>query len=134
MKPMRGQVVDRRTFTLEAALAILGGVTISISGCRERAAATSPDPAPTSTPAPAPTPVPLTDKTGVFLANHGHTAVITAAQLTAGGDIRLDIRGTANHPHVLELTAAEITAIANNGQVGKDSTEEKGHTHFVTFN
>jgi len=125
---------DRRTFTLEATLAILGGVTISISGCREMGDPASPDPAPTSTPAPEPTPAPLTDKTGVFLANHGHTAVIAAAQLTFAGAIRLDIRGTANHPHILELSAAEIAAIANNQQVGRESSEEKGHTHYVTFN
>jgi hypothetical protein len=133
---MKGQAVGRRTFSLEAALAVLGGVTISITGCREAAGPTSQDPVPTPTPAPAPTPtpVPLTDRAGVFLANHGHVAVIAAAQLTLGGALRLDIRGTANHPHILELSAAEIAAIADNHQVGKESSEEKGHTHYVTFN
>lgn len=126
--------VSRRAFTLEAALAVLGGVTISISGCGESALPVGPDPVPTPTPAPAPTPVPLTDKAGVFLANHGHTAVITAAQLTLGGALRLDIRGTANHPHQLELSGEEIAAIADNRQVGKESSEVKGHTHYVTFN
>ena len=133
---MEDEGVSRRTFTLEAALAVLGSVTISISGCREAADPVSPDPAPTPTaaPAPTPTPVPLADKTGVFLANHGHVAVIAAAQLTLRGALRLDIRGTANHPHILELSAEEIAAIADSHQVGKESSEEKGHTHYVTFN
>jgi hypothetical protein len=74
------------------------------------------------------------DKTGVFLANHRHQAVITTAQLTAGGGLLLDIRGAANHPHILELSAAEMAAIARGEEIGKESTEEKGHTHQVTFN
>jgi hypothetical protein len=131
---MKVPTLDRRTFTLEAALAVLAAATISVSGCREGSAPAEADPAPTPVPPPPPTPVPQTDRTGVFLANHGHTAVITAAQLMVGGGIRLDIRGTANHPHVLELSAAEIAAIADNRQVGKESSEEKGHTHYVTFN
>jgi hypothetical protein len=54
--------------------------------------------------------------------------------LIAGGGIRLNIRGTANHPHTLELSADEIAAIGANLRVGKESSEEKGHTHYVTFN
>lgn len=126
--------VSRRAFNLRTVLAILGGSTITVSGCRASRAPTSPAPAPTPSPTPAPTPVPVTDKTGVFLANHGHTAVIASAQLLAGGAVRLDIRGTANHPHTLELGAAEIAAIAGGHQVGKESSEDKGHTHYVTFN
>lgn len=126
---------DRRTFTREAALALLGSVAVSVSGCRTPAApsAPAPDPAPPATPPTLPPP-PLTDKAGVFLANHRHEAVITAAQLMAGGGLLLDIRGAANHPHILELSAAEVAAIARGLEVGKESTEVKGHTHHVTFN
>lgn len=74
------------------------------------------------------------DETGVFLANHGHEALIAGAALVAGNAVRLDIRGTANHPHTLELSAEEIVAIAAGLRVGKESSEEKGHTHYVIFN
>ena len=126
---------DRRTFTREAVLGLLGGVTVTISACRSGdapSAASNPSPAPL--PPPTTTLPPVTDKTGVFLANHRHQAVITAAQLTAGGGLRLDIRGEANHPHILDLTAAEMAAIGRGEEVGRESTEEKGHTHYVTFN
>jgi hypothetical protein len=133
---MKGPVFDRRTFTLEAALAVLGGVTISISGCRGTGSPMIADPAPLPTPTPTPTPTPLMDKTGVFLANHNfpHAAVITAAQLMAGDALRLDIRGASNHPHILDLSAEEIAAIANDRQISKVSSEQQGHTHHVTFN
>jgi len=125
----------RREFTLRAVLAILGGATVSISGCRDGVPTSAAVGTPTPNPVPpAPTPTPIADKAGEFLANHGHTAVITAAVFVTGGAVRLNIRGTANHPHTLELTAEEMAAIAANLRVGKESTEEKGHTHYVTFN
>ena len=125
----------RREFTLRAALAVLGGATISVSGCREGVTTSGAEvgPAP-SPPPPTPTPTPVADKTGVFYANHGHTAVISAAVLVAGDAIRLNIRGTANHPHTLELSAEEIAAIAAGHRVAKESSEEKAHTHYITFN
>ena len=114
---------------------MLGGVTVTISACRGRDAPTAAsNPSPVPLPPPTTTLAPVTDKTGVFLANHRHVAVITAAQLTAGGHLRLDIRGEANHPHILDLTAAEMAAIVRGEEVSKQSTEEKGHTHYVTFN
>jgi hypothetical protein len=126
----------RRAFTREAALALLAGVAVSVSGCGAGEPPAAPDPAPLEPPTPPPTPAPppLTDKTGVFLANHRHEAVITAVQLMAGGGLLLDIRGAANHPHILELSAGEMTAIARGEEVAKESTEVKGHTHHVTFN
>ena len=126
---------DRRTFTREVVLGLLGGVTVTISACRSQDAPTAAsNPTPMALPPPTTTLPPVTDKTGVFLANHRHQAVITSAQLTAGGRLRLDIRGEANHPHILDLTASEMAAIGRGEEVGKLSTEEKGHTHYVTFN
>ena len=132
---MEGPKGGRRSFTLRAVLALLGGATISIWGCREGAPTSGAvvGPAPTLPP-PTPTPTPVADETGVFLANHGHEALIAGAALVAGNAVRLDIRGTANHPHTLELSAEEIVAIAAGLRVGKESSEEKGHTHYVIFN
>jgi hypothetical protein len=130
------KTVDRREFTLAAALAALSGVviTISASACGGGSSPSSP-----STPAPTPSPSggggAATDKTGVIGSNHGHgNAVITAAQLTAPAQISLDIRGQADHPHTLTLTAAEVASIAANQRISKESSSDNGHSHSVTFN
>ena len=115
------KTLDRRTFSLEAALAILSGVAITISGCGGGS----------TTPTPTPTPA---DKTGTISSNHGHVAIITAAKLTAGAAISLDIQGSAGHTHTVELSAADITNIAANRQVAHESTNNSSHSHTVTFN
>ena len=118
------RTLDRRQFTLAAALAALSGVVITISSACGSSSSPS---GPTGG-------TPATDKTGVISANHGHTAVITGAQLTAGGALELNIQGAATHPHTVSLTAAEIGAIAANQQVAKQSTTNNSHSHTVTFN
>lgn len=114
--------LTRREFTLEAALAILAGVTITIGGCGSDSPS-SPSPTPSSG-----------DRAGTISANHGHTATILSAQLTAGNAISLDIRGQATHPHTVAITQAEMVQIAGNQRVSKESTNNDGHTHTVTFN
>src|SRR4029450_1710409 len=123
------QTLDRREFTVAAVLAALSGVTITISSCGG-------SDTPTSNPTPNPTPTPPAsgDKSGSISGNHGHTAVITAAQLTAAGAINLDIMGQATHTHTVSLSAAEVTQISQGTQVAKASTTNDGHAHTVTFN
>jgi hypothetical protein len=118
---------DRRQFTLAAVMAMLGGVTITISdsGC-----GSSKTPSTPSSPAPGP----VSDATGTVSANHGHVAVITAVRLTAGNAVSLDIQGTASHTHTVELSAGEIVQIRGGTRVAKDSTTNGGHSHTVTFN
>ncbi len=124
------KVFDRRTFTLEAALAVLSGVAITISGCGDGGASSPTTPSP-----PAPTSPPASgDRPGTISANHGHSAVITAARLAAGSAISLDIRGGADHPHTVELSAADIAAVAANQRVSKASSTDFSHSHTVTFN
>lgn len=118
--------LDRREFSLAAALAVLSGVSITVSACG--GGSSSP-----TTPTPTPTPS-SGDKLGQISANHGHVAVITGAQLTSPTDINLDISGTAGHPHHVPLSAAEIGQIAGNTRVTKTSTTDSGHNHDVTFN
>jgi outer membrane biosynthesis protein TonB len=183
MKEARTRTLDRREFTVETVLAMLSGVTITVSACggsgpqgpTAEASPTpvptpqptptpepsptptpnpqgtptpepsptpspqptptpTPQPTPTPTPQPSPTPTPLTDKTGTISANHGHRAVITGAQLTAGNAVNLDIQGTAAHPHSVQLSASEVQAIADNQRVSKASSTDSGHNHTVTFN
>ena len=123
---MEDESIDRREFTLQSALAILSVATITISGC----GGGDSNPAP----GPSPGPGPSTGSTGVVSANHGHTATITGAQLTARNAIQLTITGSATHPHTVDLTAAEVGMIADLQRVSKNSSTDDGHLHTVTFN
>ncbi len=96
-------ILSRRDFTLKSALAVLAGTTITISGCDSD-----------SPTAPTPNPGPGGGSgTGTVSANHGHTAEITAAELTAGNALSLDITGTADHPHTVELTMDDVMNIGH---------------------
>jgi hypothetical protein len=129
-----GQTLDRREFTLAAALAALSGVAITITACGGGGSSPSAPSTPAPTPAPSGGGTPA-DKTGIISSNHGHSgAVITGAQLTAPAVIVLDIRGQADHPHTVTLSAAEVTAIAASQRVSTESTSDGGHSHTVTFN
>jgi len=146
------KMLGRREFTVASAMAVLSGVAITISSCggdsdtmtSPTASATptptptpapTPEPTPTPEPAPTPTPPPLQDAVGaVSLSNgHSHSAVITGAQLTAGGALSLGITGSG-HVHTVELTADDMTAIAAGQTVAKGSSSTQAHTHTVTFN
>ena len=114
---------DRRQFTLAAMLAMLGGVSITISGCGSASSPVTPSAA---------TP-PVADNNGVIANNHGHAAVITSAQLTAGNGLLLNLQGTASHNHTLELSAADVVQVRDGRTVARECTGTS-HTHLVTFN
>jgi hypothetical protein len=126
---MEHRTLDRREFTLQSAMAILSAATITISGCGGGGSS----PAPTPNPNPNPNPGPG-DVAGTITGNHGHTATISAAVLTAANAIQLDIRGGADHPHTVSLSASEVTMIGARQTVSKVSTNDQGHSHTVTFN
>ena len=119
--------LDRREFTLQAALAILAGVTITVAeGCGSSYSSPSPTPTPTPTPT-------QSDVNGSISANHGHTAVIKSADIVAGNAVALDITGSATHPHTVQISQADLTSLKNRQAVSKDSTNNSGHMHTVTF-
>jgi hypothetical protein len=112
--------IDRREFTGRALMAMLAGVTVTMTGCgSDNGAVPSP---------------PVTDRTAVVATNHGHAVTITAAQQMAGGNVVLNIQGTSSHDHVLELTAVEVAQIRAGLQVVKGCAMMRSHTHMVTFN
>jgi hypothetical protein len=123
----RIRLLDRREFTAGAVLAALAGVMVTVSGCGGGySAPSSPgNPAPGGGSA---------DKSGTISNNHGHVAVVTAAQLVAGNAVQLDIRGQADHTHQVTLNAAALQAIMANQPVSTDSTMTSDHQHTVTFN
>ena len=122
------QSISRREFTLAAAMAVLSGVAISVTGCGGSDSGSPASPSPTGSNSA------TSDKTGAVSANHGHTAVIASAQLGASGGITLNIQGSAGHPHTVALSGSDLAAIAANQRVSKDSSSDAGHTHTVTFN
>jgi hypothetical protein len=124
--------LSRREFTAASVMALLAGVTVTVSGCSSSYNPSGPNPNPS--PSPTPTPVAGGDKNGVISANHGHVATVTAAQITAAGAVSLDIHGTADHTHTVELTAAEVQQIGVGTRVAKTSTTNSSHEHTVTFN
>lgn len=114
----------RRAFT-QSILALLAGVTISVAGCDDNDSPTAPGSG--------------ADIRGSVSANHGHTALITGAQLTASNAIVLNIRDAATHPHTVELSGQEVGQIAARQRVSKtsstdDSPDAGRHSHIVTFN
>ncbi len=124
-RPDVATLIDRRQFTNATLLALLSGVTVTIIGCGGS------DDSPTS-PSDG-------SRAGSVSANHGHSAVITSAQLTAGQGVTLDIRGTADHPHAVVLTMTEVGQIAGGQRLTKTSSSEASssfalHSHTVVFN
>jgi hypothetical protein len=116
------QSLTRREFTLDAALAILAGCVITIA-----------DTACGSSTMPTPAAAPPADVNGVIAANHGHIAVITGAQITAGVGVSLDIRGMATHTHTVTVSQSDRTALKNRQTVTTTSTTDASHSHTVTF-
>lgn len=111
----------------EAILAMLAGLTVTITGCGG-GGGNSGNSAGTNNPTAV-----GGDRHGSITANHGHTAVITLAQLQAGNAVTLDIRGSADHNHRVELTAAEVRTLAGGGEVTKVTTSTDGHNHQINF-
>src|SRR5688572_25171079 len=105
-------LLTRREFTLDWVLAVLAGATITITGCGG-----DDDNNPGTNPSPQPG-----DKSGAVSANHGHTAIVTAATLASPTTVTINMRAQATHDHTLALTAAEVTSIAANTRVEKTSS------------
>jgi len=119
-------VIDRREFSAAAVMALLSGVAITVSGC---GGGSSP-----SGPSGGMSPPASGDRVGSISANHGHQAIVRAAQITAANAVNLDIQGSADHPHSLALSAEEVRAIGNGQRVSKGSSVNEAHSHTVTFN
>jgi hypothetical protein len=122
--------LNRRQFTQEASLAFLAGVSVTVSACGGGGGGGDYSPTGGTTT----TPPPAASKAGQISANHGHQAVITAAQLQAGGAIQIDIAYTAGHSHMVTLPAQAVQEIRDGKPVQKDSSTTDAHMHTVTFN
>ena len=124
-QPIQESQHTRRDFTLNAAMALLAGCVITISDACGSDSPTTPS-------------NPPADVNGVISANHGHVAVVTTAQMTAGSALSLSIQGTAAHNHSLSLSQADLQMLRNRQSVTHDSTSDPSntfglHLHTVTF-
>jgi hypothetical protein len=110
--------MERREFNVLSALALLGGATITVTGCGNPMGASG-----------------MGDGSvnGAISANHGHAATVTAAQLMDGGDLSLHIQAQADHDHVVALTRTQVVNIRGGSTVAVESTETNDHHHTVTF-
>ena len=113
-------VLTRREFNLQWAVAILIAATIAV-GCGENAGSPT-------------TPTQPGDVLGSISANHGHIAILHASDFNSTRAIAVDIRGNATHPHLIELTVSQLTTISSGGRVSVVSSLDDGHSHTVTFN
>ena len=126
---MRPELIGRRQFSI-AALALLGGATIAI-GC---GGGSNHPTSPTATASEG-------QNIGFVAGNHPmpHVAAISAAQLSAGNGIILDITN-GSHSHSVTLTSAQVMQIAARATVSVDSSTNPHsngadpHAHTVTFN
>jgi len=114
----------RREFTLEAALAVLAGCVVTIS---DACGKSSTEPS-----------SPPSDVNAAISANHNHAGVITAAQITAGSALTLNIQGTAAHAHTVSITQGDLTSLKNHQGITRESSTDPSatfgtHSHFVTF-
>ena len=112
----------RREFTSAAVMALLSGYIIIVSEACGGSSNTTPT-----------QPTTVTDVSGNISANHGHVATATAAAITAGTQVALNIQGTATHPHTLTLSGNDLTALKNRQTVTLTTTTDAGHQHTVTF-
>jgi hypothetical protein len=119
--PPRDVQLGRRRFTLASAMAILAGVSVSVTGCGGGGSAET-----------GPSDTGDGRVSGSITGNHGHAAVITAAQLSAG-TLSLDIQGAATHAHMVQLGTSELAGIGAGQTVSVESTDGDGHRHTVTF-
>ena len=125
---MNHQKLDRREFTRLSLFSMLSGVAITITGCGGGSGGSGSPSGPSGGNG---------DKSGAISANHGHAVTITSAQMTAGGQLSLTLRGSTGvspHSHTVELSAAEVVSIRDGARVTKVSSNDDLHDHNVTFN
>ncbi|PHS10050.1 MAG: hypothetical protein COA88_03200 [Kordia sp.] len=70
--------------------------------------------------------------TGTISSNHGHSLVVSVADVQSGAEKTYTIQGSSGHDHSVTLTAANFTALGNGQSLGVTSTAGGGHTHSVT--
>lgn len=64
-------------------------------------------------------------------ANHGHTMVVSKAEVTAATAKSYDITGAGGHAHTVMVSAANFASLAVGGTVTITSSTANAHAHDV---
>ena len=70
---------------------------------------------------------------GSVSANHGHSVVVTKADVQAGIEKQYNIQGSADHPHTITVSASNFSTLQTNQQIQVTSTSGSGHTHSISI-
>ncbi|MCX6116569.1 MAG: hypothetical protein NT027_03435 [Proteobacteria bacterium] len=62
--------------------------------------------------------------------NHDHDAFLSPEVFS----VLISIQGKSGHQHSIRLTAEDLVKIGNGEPVNVSSTEDRGHSHIVSFN
>lgn len=65
--------------------------------------------------------------------NHGHSLIVSKADIEAGTEKTYSIQGAADHDHMITITAADFSTLKSNMQIGENSTTVQSHSHTVTI-
>ena len=71
-------------------------------------------------------------KPPVISANHGHSLVVSPADVAAKQAKTYSIKGSAGHDHNVAITAAQFATLGLGQTITVTSTNDAGHTHTVT--
>ena len=70
--------------------------------------------------------------TAAISGNHGHSLIVTMADITAGVQKCYDVAGTAGHSHYITLMPADFTMLAGGGTVTKFSCNGGDHQYVIS--
>ena len=73
-----------------------------------------------------------TSTTAAIGANHGHSIMVAAADITAGVEKTYNIKGGSQHPHTVVVSAAMFTMLKAGMAIMVTSSTDAGHAHAVT--
>lgn len=64
--------------------------------------------------------------------NHGHTLVVSKADIDAGAQKSYAIQGSSGHNHNITLTAANFNTLKTAKSINVESSRDSSHRHDVT--
>lgn len=125
--------MKRKTFLKKTAGALLLTIpAYSLMDCSS-SGDDSNNPNPNPNPNPSPSGNCLQNGTNSLIReNHGHTLMVSAADISAGTQKTYNIKGSADHQHDITLTLADFNSLSSNTSITKNSTSGDGHLHSVT--
>lgn len=121
--------MDRKTFIKKS----LGAIAVAIPAYTLLSCSSSDDSAPATPPQSSGANCGTNGTSSSIGSNHGHTLVVSAADVTAGVEKTYNIQGNSAHPHTVTVSAAQFTTLQSNQQVTATSSNDSGHTHSITI-